>query len=127
VHLSDRFWKWYNAPVILGMVYLELRRTLHQKYNLIAVGSAKQNQEYQIPTAPLRAEAVNLLNGEGSLPLHNDQPVHGFFGRNAEPQPQKSQVRAAETPLIIILKAVWVPSGLVSFTRIPSWRLPHMY
>lgn len=91
VHLSDRFWKWYNVPVVLGLVYLELRRTLHQKYNLIAVGYAKRNEEYELPAAPLRADGVHLLSGGDSSLLHNDNPTHGFFGRNAPPEPQKSQ------------------------------------
>ncbi|KAL3693413.1 hypothetical protein R1sor_007064 [Riccia sorocarpa] len=38
VHLSDRFLKWYKLPVIFGLLYLNLRRSLHQKYNLIPVG-----------------------------------------------------------------------------------------
>lgn len=89
VHLSDRSWRWYNAPVVLGLVYLELRRTLQQKYNLIAVGNSK---EYQA-SAPLRYEATMKLTEGGESPLdHNGQPVHGFFGRNAAPQPQKSLV-----------------------------------
>lgn len=85
VHLSDRYWKWYNAPVVIGLLYLELRRTLHQKYNLIAVGNAKQDET---PAPPLRMKGIS---GDPTLP-HNDQPHHGFFGRNAEPQVQKGQI-----------------------------------
>ena len=103
VHLSDRLWKWYNAPVVLGLVYLELRRTLHQKYNLIAVGTSKQDLQYQVP-APLRDETIKLFTDSGgakddeqSALLHNDQPDHGFFGRNAEPRHQKSQVRSSSS------------------------------
>ncbi|BBN06505.1 fatty acid alpha-dioxygenase [Marchantia polymorpha subsp. ruderalis] len=43
VNLSDRFLKWHKVPVVLGLIYLELRRTIHQKYNLIAVGPADKD------------------------------------------------------------------------------------
>ncbi|KAL2634211.1 hypothetical protein R1flu_005690 [Riccia fluitans] len=43
VNFGDRFVKWYKLPVFMGLLYLELRRTLHQKYNLIAVGPYDEN------------------------------------------------------------------------------------
>ena len=65
VHFADRFWGWYNAPVVLGLLYLELRRLILQKYNLIAVGDEDQAK---------------------------DLPGHGFMGRNMLPQPEKNKV-----------------------------------
>jgi alpha-dioxygenase len=66
-------------------LYLELRRTLQQKYNLIAVGNAKHN-ELPIPGPP-RSQATNGVSAS------NSKSGHGFFGRNMQPQPsQKTQL-----------------------------------
>jgi alpha-dioxygenase len=103
VHLLDRFWGWYNTPVLVGLVYLGLRRTLHQKYNLVAVGSAQQNKEPTPP--PLKAQVVNVVaNGasNGALAKDNSNPGHGFFGRNMLPQPDQNQVCIA--PITKMLK-----------------------
>lgn len=65
MNLSDRHLKWYKVPVFLGLVYLELRRLLHQKYNLIAVGPPDEDS--------------------------GDQ--YSFFGRNMDQQSQQDEVR----------------------------------
>ena len=87
VHLFDRFWGWYNAPVVLGLIYLALRRRLHEKYNLVPVGNAQQNKE--------TAAALGASNG--ALDQANNYPGHGFFGRNMLPHPDKNQVCIART------------------------------
>ncbi|KAL3691458.1 hypothetical protein R1sor_005109 [Riccia sorocarpa] len=38
VNIGDRHFKWYKLPVFMGLMYLEFRPTVHQKYNLIAIG-----------------------------------------------------------------------------------------
>lgn len=95
MHISDRIGKWYNAPVIVGLVYLEIRRTLHQKYNLIAVGNAKS---YQAP-APQRNDVLTFCehgsqqrNGSAAEPSTSYSDGESFFGRNMAPQPQKDKV-----------------------------------
>jgi alpha-dioxygenase len=93
VHLFDRFWGWYNAPVVLGLIYLALRRRLHQKYNLVPVGNAKQNEE---TAAALGSQATNGASN-GALDKANNHPGHGFFGRNMLPHPDKIQVCIART------------------------------
>ncbi|KAG0629667.1 hypothetical protein M758_1G120800 [Ceratodon purpureus] len=94
MHISDRIGKWYNAPVIVGLVYLEIRRTLHQKYNLIAVGNAKS---YQAP-APQRNDVLSFCehgsqqrNGSAE-PSTSYSDGESFFGRNMAPQPQKDKL-----------------------------------
>lgn len=77
VHFSDRFWRWYNAPVVFGLLYLEFRRLIHQKYNLIAVGDKDQ--------------ASSL-------------PGHGFFGRNVLPQPEKNEPLGDPHPSVVAAK-----------------------
>ncbi|KAG6555135.1 hypothetical protein Mapa_003170 [Marchantia paleacea] len=64
VNLSDRYLKWYKVPVFLGLVYLELRRLLHQKYSLIAVGPPDEDP--------------------------GDQ--YSFFGRNMDEQSQQDEL-----------------------------------
>ncbi|KAL4574624.1 hypothetical protein LXL04_021459 [Taraxacum kok-saghyz] len=39
VHMVDKFGSWHRLPVLLGLGYLTLRRYLHQRYNLLHVGS----------------------------------------------------------------------------------------
>ncbi|KAL3676751.1 hypothetical protein R1sor_026699 [Riccia sorocarpa] len=62
VNIGDRHFKWYKLPVFMGLLYLEFRRTVHQKYNLIAVGPYTEN-----------------TGDEGA-----------FIGRNMEQAPAKS-------------------------------------
>ncbi|RWV79379.1 hypothetical protein GW17_00059493, partial [Ensete ventricosum] len=38
VHSLDRLKLWHKLPVFLGLTYLQQRRTLHEKYNLLDVG-----------------------------------------------------------------------------------------
>jgi hypothetical protein len=94
--------KWYNAPVLVGLVYLEVRRTLHQKYNLIAVGHAKS---YNPVSAPHRSEVLKFCK-QGSLTENGSSDPNisftygdSFFGRNLGPQPQKHQVHLTLTKL----------------------------
>lgn len=95
MHIFDRVWKWYNAPVIVGLVYLEVRRTLHQKYNLIAVGHAKSYNP--VPT-PHRSEVLKFCKHGSQTENGSSDPNisfsygDSFFGRNLGPQPQKHQL-----------------------------------
>ncbi|XP_024366728.1 alpha-dioxygenase PIOX [Physcomitrium patens] len=86
VHFSDRFWRWYNTPVVFGLLYLELRRTIQQNYNLIAVGNAK-DRNLQVPT-PSRMAVVNYIDqpGSSSHTTFDEEDYAGFFGRNMGPQ-----------------------------------------
>lgn len=94
MHIFDRVGKWYNAPVLVGLVYLEIRRTLHQKYNLIAVEIAKSH--HRVP-APHRYAVMNYCkqsqnvydNGPTETSYAEDE---SFFGRNMEAQPQTNKV-----------------------------------
>ena len=88
IHLVDRFYAWHKLPVFLGLAYLEIRRTLHQRYNLLNVGTTPAGVRYNPIDFPYRT-------AEGS---YNDpfNPETGsedtFFGRNIIPSPQKDEV-----------------------------------
>lgn len=120
MHIFDRVWKWYNAPVIVGLVYLEVRRTLHQKYNLIAVGHAKSYNP--VPT-PHRAEVLKFCKHGSQTENGSSDPnisfTYGdsFFGRNLGPQPQKHQVHLTLTKLNSIIQ---LRSQLLFPSTVPS-------
>ncbi|KAJ9141525.1 hypothetical protein P3X46_032051 [Hevea brasiliensis] len=38
IHFVDKLGVWHRLPVILGIIYLAIRRHLHQRYNLLHVG-----------------------------------------------------------------------------------------
>ena len=90
MHFFDRYWGWYNTPVFVGLIYLEFRRTLHQKYNLIAVGNAKIMSRSK-PIQQL--DALRCVSGKYNIttaggPTDSDT----FFGRNMMPQVQTEKV-----------------------------------
>ncbi|KAG6542641.1 hypothetical protein Mapa_015972 [Marchantia paleacea] len=77
VNLSDRFLRWHKLPVFMGLIYLELRRLVHQKYNLIAVGPEDKDP-----------------GDEGS-----------FIGRNIDQTPPLSQSQLMEPhPAVVATK-----------------------
>lgn len=90
MHFFDRYWGWYNAPVLVGLIYLEFRRTLHQKYNLIAVGNARvksrSNPIQQLDALRCVSGKFNYSTAGG--PSESDT----FFGRNVMPQVQTDKV-----------------------------------
>ena len=65
VHFVDKHITFWKLPVVLGLAYLEIRRGLHQRYNLLDV-----------------PETANLENTE----------IHPFFGRNVPSDYQRSEV-----------------------------------
>ncbi|GER29463.1 alpha-dioxygenase 2 [Striga asiatica] len=74
VHSVDKLGKWHRLPVIVGLIYLILRRRLHQNYNLFNVGKKP---------VELRSDGPARLSEEGS-----------FFGRNILPVPQSNKLLA---------------------------------
>jgi alpha-dioxygenase len=88
MHLVDRFYAWHKLPVFLGLIYLEIRRTLHQRYNLINVGSTPVGVRYNPIDYPYRT-ADGSYNDPFNLEAGSEDT---FFGRNMMPSPQKDQV-----------------------------------
>ncbi|BBN01025.1 fatty acid alpha-dioxygenase [Marchantia polymorpha subsp. ruderalis] len=96
VNLSDRHLKWYKVPVFLGLVYLELRRLLHQKYNLIAVGPPDEDS--------------------------GDQ--YSFFGRNMDQQSQQDELLLPHPSVIatkLLNRTTFVGTGKQFNMLATSW------
>ncbi|WOL13037.1 alpha-dioxygenase 1-like [Canna indica] len=98
VHSLDKYKLWYKLPVLLGLIYLEQRRTLQEKYNLLDVGDIVATpfdpEEY-----PYRSD-----NGEYNDPENRKAGSQNtFFGRNMLPMEQKNQLMSPE-PAIVATK-----------------------
>ena len=83
------FWK---LPVVLGLAYLEIRRGLHQKYNLLDVPEAAdaENQD-------LKKTAIDPL-----------------FGRNMPSDYERSEVYFVKSPKLLH----WLIANLHAFVGI---------
>lgn len=88
IHFVDRYYAWYKLPVFLGLAYLAIRRSLHQRYNLLNVGRSKSN----IRTHPVEIP-YRTANGKFNDPFNIETGDEGsFFGRNMLPSPQKHEI-----------------------------------
>lgn len=87
MHTLDRLNLWHKLPVFLGLIYLERRRTLHDKYNLLNVGEMNG-----IPFNP-EDYPYRTMNGEYNDPENNKAGSQlTFFGRNMPLVEQKDEV-----------------------------------
>ncbi|KAL3629248.1 hypothetical protein CASFOL_026470 [Castilleja foliolosa] len=87
VHLVDKFVTWHRLPVFLGLIYLGLRRRLHQNYNLFTVGNKPTKDRFNDPT---------------HFPGHNDE-IGSFFGRNIIPIDQSHKLTRPD-PMLVATK-----------------------
>ncbi|KAJ9540707.1 hypothetical protein OSB04_027213 [Centaurea solstitialis] len=91
---------WYRLPVFLELIYLAIRRRLHDKYNLLNVGkSSRVGVWFNADEVPFRTangkfnDTVNEgVGGEGS-----------FFGRNMPPVDQKDKLLKPD-PMVVATK-----------------------
>lgn len=76
----DKYWPWHRLPVLLGLIYLALRRHLHQRYNLLHVGRTN-GKEYDTGKCWYRT-----ADGTCNHPTDDRVGSQGtFFGRNMPP------------------------------------------
>ncbi|XP_071691255.1 alpha-dioxygenase 2 isoform X2 [Rutidosis leptorrhynchoides] len=84
VHMVDKCRLWYRLPVIMGLGYLALRRHLHQKYNLLHIGTMS-GSNYDVQQYPHRTP-----DGKCNHPTDDVVGSQGtFFGRNMPPSTTK--------------------------------------
>lgn len=82
--MVDKFGLWHRLPVSLGLCYLILRRHLHQRYNLLHVGSMSGNK-YDVGKYFYRT-----ADGKCNHPTDDTVGSQGtFFGRNMPPSTTK--------------------------------------
>ncbi|KAM0043600.1 putative hem peroxidase superfamily, hem peroxidase, animal-type [Helianthus debilis subsp. tardiflorus] len=80
VHIVDKCGLWHRLPVLLGLAYLGLRRRLHQRYNLLHVGT-NTGKQYDVHQYPHRT-----ADGKCNHPTDHIVGSQGtFFGRNMPP------------------------------------------
>ncbi|CAN1272710.1 Alpha-dioxygenase PIOX [Linum perenne] len=99
VHSIDKKGVWHRLPVFMGLIYLELRRHLHQSYNLINVGKYGASgtvggfnpSDYPYRTADGRYNDPNDKNAGSSNTL---------FGRNVMPVDQEDKIITPHPALV---------------------------
>lgn len=94
VHFVDKLGIWHRLPVFMGLAYLAIRRHLHQRYNLKAVGEHAR-REYNVEEFPYRT-----ADGEYNDPNDKLTGSSGtFFGRNMSPS--TSHYGVSRHPIVI--------------------------
>ncbi|KAF2316144.1 hypothetical protein GH714_041460 [Hevea brasiliensis] len=99
MHTIDMLGIWPKLPVLLGLVYLVIRRHLHQKYNLINVGVTPVGVRFNPADYPYRTE-----DGKYNDPFNENAGSQGtFFGRNILPVHQKHKLLKPD-PVMVVAK-----------------------
>ncbi|PON43021.1 heme peroxidase [Trema orientale] len=88
IHFIDKLGIWHRLPVIFGLIYLAIRRHLHQEYSLINVGKTPVGVRFNPVDYPYRK-----ADGKYNDPFNEGVGGQGsFFGRNILPVEQKDKV-----------------------------------
>ncbi|CAA2973266.1 alpha-dioxygenase 1-like, partial [Olea europaea subsp. europaea] len=87
IHFIDKLAIWHRLPVLLGLIYLALRRHLHQEYNLLNVGKSPVGVRYNPADFPFRT-ADGMFNDPFNEGAGSED---SFFGRNVLPVDQKKE------------------------------------
>ena len=88
MHFVDKLGVWHKLPVILGLLYLAIRRHLHQEYNLINVGRTPVGVRSNPVDFPYRT-----ADGKYNDPFNEAVGARGsFFGRNIQAIEQSNKV-----------------------------------
>ncbi|KAL4185457.1 hypothetical protein AMTRI_Chr10g6060 [Amborella trichopoda] len=99
IHLVDKAGIWHRLPVLLGALYLVIRRHLHEEYNLLSVGKTPVGVRFNPADYPYRT-----ANGNYNDPFAPESGSHdSFFGRNMPPQDQKA-VLLKPDPIVVATK-----------------------
>ncbi|KAJ9683482.1 hypothetical protein PVL29_019173 [Vitis rotundifolia] len=99
IHSIDKLGIWPRLPVFLGLIYLAIRRHLHEQYNLFNVGSTPTGVRYNPVDYPYRT-----ADGEYNDPFNEGAGSQGtFFGRNILPVDQKDKLKKPD-PMVVATK-----------------------
>lgn len=97
VHSIDKLGIWPHLPVFLGLFYLEIRRHLHQEYNLFNVGKTPIGLRFNPADFPYRT-----ADGKYNDPFNEAAGSEAtFFGRNILPVDQENKVSPHSDPKTI--------------------------
>ncbi|MCL7027661.1 hypothetical protein MKW94_026424 [Papaver nudicaule] len=79
MHFIDKLGIWHRLPVFFGLLYLGIRRHLHNRYNLLSVGPTPDG----VRSNPIDSRTAD---GKHNSSLGDDVGSQGtFFGRNIPP------------------------------------------
>lgn len=98
IHAFDKRNLWHKMPVPIGLLYLNTRRTLLEKYNMLAVGSS-HGALFDPKEFPYRT-------GDGKYnDPHNAKAgsQYTFFGRNMKPVDQQDELMSPD-PFVVATK-----------------------
>ncbi|CAA3021968.1 alpha-dioxygenase 1 [Olea europaea subsp. europaea] len=99
IHFIDKLGIWHRLPVFLGLIYLSLRRHLHQEYNLFNVGKSPVGVRYNPADFPFRT-----ADGKFNDPFNEGAGSEdSFFGRNVLPDEQKKKLMKPD-PVVVATK-----------------------
>ncbi|KAJ7974524.1 alpha-dioxygenase 1-like [Quillaja saponaria] len=99
VHSVDKLGIWHRLPVFLGLIYLAIRRHLHQEYNLFNVGRTPVGVRFNPADFPFRT-----ADGKFNDPFNEGAGSQGsFFGRNVLPVDQKDKLLKPD-PMVVATK-----------------------
>ncbi|CAI9262943.1 unnamed protein product [Lactuca saligna] len=91
--------QWHRLPVFLGLIYLAIRRHLHDEYNLLNVGKTPVGVRFNAGDIPFRT-----ADGKFNDPFNEDAGSEGtFFGRNMPPVDQKDKLLKPD-PMVVATK-----------------------
>ncbi|XP_010254466.1 PREDICTED: alpha-dioxygenase 1-like [Nelumbo nucifera] len=92
IHSIDKLGMWHQLPVFLGLIYLGIRRHLHQQYNLFNVGVTSVGVRFNPADYPYRT-----ADGRYNDPFNEVAGSEGtFFGRNIPPVNQRLKLEQPE-------------------------------
>ncbi|KAK1440837.1 hypothetical protein QVD17_06669 [Tagetes erecta] len=90
---------WHRLPVFLGVIYLAIRRYIHDEYNLINVGNTPVGIRFNPGDFPYRT-----ADGKFNDPFDDGAGGEGtFFGRNMAPVDQKHKLLKPD-PMVVATK-----------------------
>ncbi|KAL7232499.1 hypothetical protein ACSBR2_010505 [Camellia fascicularis] len=99
MHSIDKLGIWHRLPVFLGLIYLSIRRHLHQEYNLINVGRTPVGVRSCPADFPFRT-----ADGKFNDPFNEGAGSEGtFFGRNIPPVGQNDKLLKPD-PIVVATK-----------------------
>ncbi|KAF5457224.1 hypothetical protein F2P56_021340 [Juglans regia] len=99
IHFIDKLGIWHRLPVFLGLIYLAIRRRLHQEYNLFNVGRSPVGVRFNPMDYPYRT-----ADGKYNDPFNEGAGSEGtFFGRNVLPVDQKKKLMKPD-PMVVATK-----------------------
>nr|XP_043631921.1 alpha-dioxygenase 1 [Erigeron canadensis] len=91
--------QWHRLPVFLGLIYLAIRRYLHDEYNLFNVGKTPVGVRFNPVDFPYRT-----ADGKFNDPFNEGAGSEGtFFGRNMQPVDQKDKLLKPD-PMVVATK-----------------------